>query len=390
MGPADVDRVLIVGASARAAVQSALRAGLRPRAIDLFADLDLVAVAPVRRIDPPHYPDALADLADHEPQTPWMYVGALENHPRLVDRIASRRPLWGNPGKVLLAVRDPLALADALGRAGLPCPEVRDRPDGLPRDGTWLVKPRASAGGRSITPLGIDQDCRRSKPCYYQKRIEGHPLAALFVADRDGVRLSGVTGQLLGGNGFAYRGSLAPWPLAAETRRRVEALGGAIASAFSLVGLFGVDFVLSDGLPWPVEVNPRYTASVEVLEQALGRSLLSEHVRACAPGIADRLSPSRPSRPGPTGFAGKTILFARYPCRFPTTRSTPSIRGPFSIPSRADVPEGGTSFQTGDPVLTLFARARTLETCRALLQRRLERWHARLEPLENQHRQQIC
>ncbi|MEO6808451.1 MAG: ATP-grasp domain-containing protein, partial [Isosphaeraceae bacterium] len=303
--PADVDQVLIVGASTRAAGQSVLRAGLRPRAIDLFADLDLAAIAPVRRIDPACYPDALADLADHEPQTPWMYTGALENHPNLVDRITRRRPLWGNPGKVLLAVRDPMAMADALRRAGLPCPDVRDRPDALPHDGTWLVKPRASASGRAIRPLEANQDRRRFEPCYYQERIEGLPLAALFVADRDGATLLGVTRQILGENGFAYRGSLAPWPLEADPRKRIEALGRAIASAFPLVGLFGIDFVLRNGHPWPVEVNPRYTASVEVLEQALGRSLLTEHVRACAPKVAARLSPSRPSRPGPTRFVGK-------------------------------------------------------------------------------------
>jgi predicted ATP-grasp superfamily ATP-dependent carboligase len=201
------------------------------------------------------------------------------------------------------------------------------------------------------------------------------------VADRDGARLLGVSRQILGENGFSYQGSLAPWPLAAESRRRVEALGRAIALAFSLVGLFGVDFVLKDGHPWPVEVNPRYTASVEVLEHALGRSLLAEHLRACVPKVAASLSPSRTSRRQPTGFVGKIILFARAPCRFPTIPSTPSPRNPFSIPRRADVPQGGTRFQAGDPVLTLFARARTLDACRALLQRRLERWHARLELL---------
>ncbi|MEO6808524.1 MAG: ATP-dependent carboligase, partial [Isosphaeraceae bacterium] len=87
---------------------------------------------------------------------------------------------------------------------------------------------------------------------------------------------------------------------------------------------------------------------------------------------------------GPTRFVGKIIVFAKHPCRFPTTRSILPRRSPFSIPNRADVPPGGTLFQAGDPVLTLFARAKTLETCRALLQRRHDRWHTRLEPLENQ------
>ena len=46
-------------------------------------------------------------------------------------------------------------------------------------------------------------------------------------------------------------------------------------SAFGLAGWFGVDFILRDGIPWPVEINPRYTASVEIHELASGRSLLA-------------------------------------------------------------------------------------------------------------------
>ena len=50
-----------------------------------------------------------------------------------------------------------------------------------------------------------------------------------------------------------------------------------MSKAAGLRGLFGVDFVLRDGIPWPVEVNPRYTASVEVLEFAAGIRALTLH-----------------------------------------------------------------------------------------------------------------
>ena len=48
----------------------------------------------------------------------------------------------------------------------------------------------------------------------------------------------------------------------------LQQLGLDLARGCGLRGLFGVDFVLSEGVPWPVEINPRYTASVEVLEYA--------------------------------------------------------------------------------------------------------------------------
>lgn len=368
--------LLILGASARAAAHSAARAGLRPAGIDLFADLDLAAVAPwARRVDRRGFPDGLEALAAEAPPAPWIYTGALENHPDLVDRIARDRPLWGNPGPVLRAARDPVRLADALRRAGLPHPEARLDPAGLPRDGSWLVKPLASAGGRRIGPLRADRPIVRG-PCYYQERIAGPSLAAIFVASASaagagaGVELLGVSRQRIGGPGgdFAYRGSVGPWPLTGPERAGVERLGRAIAAAFGLAGLFGVDLVLKDGLPWPVEVNPRYTASVEVLELALGRPFLVEHVRAFAPDLADGLRPVPPPS-SPPGFVGKAYLFAPAPCKFPaasTIRIRP--RTGYELPPWADIPATGQDFAAGEPILTLLARSPRLDDCERRLQ----------------------
>ncbi|HEX8200442.1 MAG TPA: ATP-grasp domain-containing protein, partial [Isosphaeraceae bacterium] len=267
--------VLILGASARAAAFSALRAGLTPACGDLYADRDLVAACAAWRVAAGAYPEGLAAVAAAAPPGPWLYTGALENHPELVDRIAATRPLWGVGGSALRAVRDPGAVAEVLRRAALPGPAVRSSPAGLPRDGSWLVKPLASAGGRRIRPLtpdgGGSDPPLPSRPVYYQERIVGVDLAAIFLGASAGARLLGVTRQWIGRPGaeFGYRGSLGPYPLSDLERARVAALGDALAAAFGLIGLFGVDLVLRDGFPWPVEVNPRYTASVEVLERAL-------------------------------------------------------------------------------------------------------------------------
>src|SRR6516162_6995898 len=92
--------LLIVGASARAAAFSALRAGLRPTCADLFADADLRARCPVRCVEVKDYPRGLLDLPELLTPGPWMYTGALENRPDLVEAMSRRRPLWGNPAPV--------------------------------------------------------------------------------------------------------------------------------------------------------------------------------------------------------------------------------------------------------------------------------------------------
>jgi hypothetical protein len=82
-------QLLIFGASVRAAAFSALRAGLVPWCVDLFADADLRGRCPAMRL-PGKYPDSFLDFAGGLIAGPWMYSGGLENHPLLVHQMSSR------------------------------------------------------------------------------------------------------------------------------------------------------------------------------------------------------------------------------------------------------------------------------------------------------------
>src|SRR5262249_60562803 len=146
--------------------------GLRPYTADYFAERDLAAACPVHRVDPAHAARDFLAVAESLLPTPWFYTGGLENHPELVARITRRHRLWGLRAEALRAVRDPVRVAAALKVAGIPAPEVRRESRGLPRDGSWLIKPMASAGGRGIQPLtgGAGPD---SPAHYFQRRIAG-------------------------------------------------------------------------------------------------------------------------------------------------------------------------------------------------------------------------
>jgi uncharacterized protein len=378
--------LLIVGASARAAAYSAVRAGLIPLAIDLFADRDLAAVARCVRVPPAAYPSGIVEAADDFPPGPWIYTGALENRHDLVDLLTRRRPLWGNRAETLRLVRDPLRVEQTLHTAGLPVPGVRLTPHGLPLDGSWLCKPYASAGGYGIAPLrALDQDDRREptlgRRSYYQERITGLPLSAVFVGCGAGARLAGVTLQLVGfpKARFAYRGSLAPWPVSAAVEARIAALGEVLNSAFGLVGLFGVDLVLDGDTPWPVEINPRYTASVEVIELATQSPLLAVHRAACE---GDDLAISLPPRGEPVHVA-KEIVFATGDVVF--LEETPFDEhhdlARFEVPEAADIPDPGARFCDGEPVLTVFARGLTPDETLDALAKVRRRWESRLRPI---------
>src|SRR5262249_16815225 len=106
---------------------------------------------------------------------------------------------------------------------------------------------------------------------YFQEFIDGKSCAAIYLGNGQSAQLLGVTRQLvreswLHAAPFHYGGSVRPLRLSPALREAFERLGIGTAEQFQLRGLFGVDCVLRGNVPWPVEVNPRYTASVEVLE----------------------------------------------------------------------------------------------------------------------------
>jgi len=373
--------LLLFGASVRAAALSALRAGLRPWCADLFGDRDLRARCPTTLID--HYPEGLVDLVAQAPAGPWMYTGALENRPRLIRQLSRRRPLWGNDVPVLSVVRSPQRVRQILTTAGLLCPAVFTTSPPPSSCDRWLVKPLAGAGGIGIRFGGGNALPRaRRRKVYFQEFILGESGAALFLGEQGRGRLLGVTRQLvgetwLGAAPFRYCGSVGPLDVAPEVRTVLERIGDGLVEASGLRGLFGIDFVLREGIPWPVEVNPRYTASVEVLEYATGLRALALHRQVFARGEPGDIAPCAIS----DGVVGKAILFARSALTFPEEGPwMSSLHEPVPVeemPAFADIPPAGQRIETGRPVLTFFARAADELSCLEALRRKaadLDTW----------------
>ena len=372
------DYVLILGASARAAAFSALRAGLRPWCADLFADADLRLRCPAVRLEG-RYPAGFAALFESAPPGPWLYTGGLENHPRLVRRLARRRPLWGNDAEALLRARDPAVLARAARAAGLPAPALATAPG----PGRWLLKPRAGAGGSGI------RFCREGEGpapagAYLQEFIAGPAAGAVYVAAAGSARLLGLTRQLVGEGWlhappFRYCGSVGPLAADPPLASALCALGGLLAREAGLRGLFGIDGILRDGAFWPVEVNPRYPASVEVLEHATGLLSLRLHRLAFEDPPAALAEPL-PGAGGPV--VGKAVLYARAALAFPPggpwLASLDAGRSVEEMSEFADLPHPGERIGAGRPVLTTFARAAREAACLEALRGRAAAAGARL------------
>ena len=376
-------RVLIVGGSTRAAAWSALRAGWRPICADLFADLDtrqIAEIIPVR-----DFPASLPEDFSNVQADGWFYTGGLENHPNIIEQImrpdALYGPLWGTSPTALRLVRDPFWLAETLRAAELPALDVLPKSSSPRADGTWLQKPLASAGGRAIRAWDQKAASRNfGEPHYFQKFVEGDSCSAVFRVRDDKVEWLGATQQLIQFEAsrasvpFAYCGSFGPIDqpdspilLPAKSRDCLTRIACELARKSGLYGLFGIDFVLDQDRVWVTELNPRYTASMEVLELSRRQSLVAATTKLDSRRSNNLRIEHDQLVAEPSEFVAKAILYAQK--KFPAPDLIHFMRheSPWLIPHIADVPVPGTVIEAGWPICTVFGSGRSPQECLSTL-----------------------
>lgn len=356
------ERVLILGASARAAAASTRRAGFEPFVIDLFADRDTRQLAECLRCPLVEYPDGLFRLARQLPPMPWFYTGGLENEPELIGASARERELRGTGADALRQVRNPFRLAERLAQHGIPHPELLRLGVSPRHPGPWLRKPvrgSAGAGIRFATPAELADP---EDGFFLQQFLPGTSGSTLFFGASTGAILFGSSTQLIGtdwlhARPFQYSGSIV----------QTQGCSPEIASAANLLttecgvrGLFGIDWIRHAGRSYLIEVNPRYPASTEVIEFATER--------VCLSGSGGEF----PARNAVAGTVGKAIYYAPHPLTVPATgpweESVSLAVDVWRRPDYADIPHPGDVIERGQPVLTILAEAANADNCLARLQ----------------------
>ena len=361
-------RVLVLGVSTRAMVESAVRGGHEVVAVDFFGDRDQARLAESyalqRDLGLPASAEGLAAAAGRIGADAVVYGSNLENHPEVVGELASRQRLLGNPAEVLRDVRDWALLRRFCREAGIACPVTLLRgEEGRAGRARWLKKRLRSGGGHGIAAWdgGALDDAH-----VLQAEVDGRAASVAFVADGKASRIFGVTEQLLGrsalgSTGFAWCGNLLPLELpaadAAALRAQLEHMVSCVTRRFGLVGVNGLDVVIGrdpEGVarPYLIEVNPRFTGSMEVAERAFGVSVFSLHLE----GLAGRLPRASIADRASDGCVGKGIVYAGRAVVVPNTDEW-LVRGV------RDVPSSGQRIAAGHPVCTVLARGRDRQAC---------------------------
>jgi predicted ATP-grasp superfamily ATP-dependent carboligase len=380
-------KILIVGLSTRAIAQSAVRSSHQVVTVDYFGDRDQRALVEnyglQRDFALPFSATGLVEASSRLDFEAVVYTSNLENHPESVEELARRAILLGNPPSVLRQVRDWQLLRTVCREQGIPSPttllpgEEQEagplagpspqgdlRTTSSPEPVRWLYKPVRSGGGHGIRLWAGE---RLDEFHVLQACVEGRPASAAFVADGQRCVLLGLTEQLIGrgelqARGFTWCGNILPLELGDPEMEAVivsvRNMAERLTRFFGLRGVNGLDFVLGRDVagrqvPYLIEVNPRYTASMELIEWAYGINIFDLHLRSFEGELPSfRLGENVRG----SGFYGKGIVYARKRVVMPETAQW-EARG------RRDIPFPGERIEAHHPVCTVLAEDRTRDGC---------------------------
>ena len=353
------EEFLIVAASCRAMVRSVSQAGYRCRGIDLFADWDAQQICEVQQVSSF---EAAVRTATNLPDRLRTLIGAgVENALAGREDPFCGRPVYAPLGQALANLSDPFFVAGELQAADFSTLPISRQ---CPATGAWLEKPFHSGGGQGVRRIGTAAFSAGPKPdakqVYYQQYVPGVVCGASFVAAQGTCELMGVCRHIPSTSAthpFLYSGSYGPFALNPEIERQVCGMARVLANACGLQGWFGIDFIEREGVAWLLEVNPRYTASMEILERISEQSLFHYHLNAFEP-----FNPIEFSLP-----RGKTLLGKQYvywESKNPVVVQADAHRQLAQLSKSAeqfvtDIPWPGTSIETAMPICTVWATAGT-------------------------------
>lgn len=356
--------LLIAAISGRAIAQSARRAGFVPLVADFFADLDTQDAAHACRklegiahgFEWPSLSCALEALAAESPSPiiGLVYGSGFEDRPKLLTRIAKSWPLLGNDAAVVARIKDPESFFGELDRLGVAYPATASkRPAKDPS--AWLVKRRGGAGGSHI---GVSGTARARGKVYYQERVEGRAVSALFVANGREARVLGFSEQWTAPSKrspWRYGGAMRPARLAAAAEQAMVSAVERATFAFKIKGLSSADFMVDGQSALLLEINPRPGATVDIFDSPAS-PLIGLHLDAVMRG---KLPSAAPSLAGATASA---IVFARKRIAVPLAMSWPAWVG--------DRPRPGEIIDKNRPICTVWARAGTKARAKSLVEAR--------------------
>jgi len=373
---------LVLAASCRSIARSITQAGYKCRGIDLFADWDTEKICAVMQVA--DWDAAFTEAAKSPPGMQYVWGAGIDN--ALLMHRASREHVQMFSGERCCAIvgpplrrcRDPFFVAEKLNQCGMPPLALRRR---KPEQGRWIEKPIFSGGGERVhlhPPEGITvlagEDCEAQGWSFYQEFKPGAVYGATFIAGKQCCEFVGVCRQFhraVGGFQFLYSASIGPIEISELLKTKMNRMGEVVAEACGLRGWFGIDFIVNQNQVWLIEINPRYTASMEILERVSGCSLFAQHLSAFQSGVIDTAL-EVPQSDG--SMLGKQYVFWQQPKPLRMTAGLQRWLIDFADSDGfvTDIPRIDMQIEPMAPLCTVWASAVDLEVVQQRLKKSKE------------------
>lgn len=327
--------------------------------------------------------DVTAILDQHAGLETYL-VGGISGGGRLMEhQAASGSDVYPAP-EVLDSLADPRRLRRLAAEADWAFPITIDRdaleagylPNSLVR---WLRKPVGGSGGLGITWVNAASEMPEPDQVF-QQWVPGKNYGATLMVDGEHARLLGVCRSTfhrvrVGSNvfPFVYSGSLGPIDCPPDWADCLVRLARTVAGQTGLRGLCNIDFIVDTaGVPWLVEINPRWSGSSELVERGMsdrGRfddshPTLFAVARAVSRGqsIAEVLSATEDTSKADRRSAGvsssvkprvyrKRVIFARRKTKFIASDFSDRLGKEGEL---LDLPQDRTVVPAGQPICTVI------------------------------------
>lgn len=381
----DVTNLLVVGVDISSAAYSAEKAGYEVYAVDHYGDQDLRAVCneclSIIKQKKGHScgffandynPEILLNLAKNiveKHEVDGIVIGSgLEDNTNVLRELHDLTPIIGNPPATIEKVRDKHTFFKELERLNVPCPTSKvavglEAAKRIAKDIGYPIvcKPIVGFGGTAIRKAKDQKELedafknisKNNKTILIQKYIRGKPTSVSLLSTNNAVTSLTVNEQLLGleetgqTEPFGYCGNIVPLSESKSVIDKCKEVSEKVVRHFNLIGSNGVDITLSDGVPYVVELNPRFQGTLECVERVTQLNLMRCHVQSCLEEKLPKLMKESDE------FWIRLILFS------PERSVTPD----FSVFKEVrDVPLEGAVIEKGEPLCSVILMASSRKT----------------------------
>jgi len=399
--------ILLVGASVRALMESAAESGYETVGLDFYGDADTcwqgstLSLPGDYGLKPTvkHLLEVARTISCHG----LVYASGPENTPRELEFWERCGILLGNGVSSLTKARNPWELCRSLGQVGVRMPRFSTVENWKQiEDGEkWLLKPLNRGGGHGILELPERREDAEKlvsgllHPAQFiiEEFQAGIPGSVTFLANGQQAVVLGTSRQLSGRQEdkrpFLYQGNIVPLDMKGLMDQEVfnkelTKAAEVLTKDFGLKGINTLDFSVNREGVWILELNPRWSASVELIERSLGQRLFAAHLAGCgeeeltsiksilqrSPRNAQLKNRQKIKNRQTLPFWGKRIVYAGISGEM-AYGNEKSLLFLYKQGVR-DIPRAGTKIERGQPLCTVLAQGFSDQDCAQRLLAKVE------------------